>query len=113
MSTSGAWSHQCLCVCTSDPRQFARTGTCLAEPLLPAGHEYPVYIFLLIILRISGKRSLAQITTFDFVLLLIIAEASQQALLGDDYSITNAVLVIDRGAGRFGHRIFPIEAELA
>jgi uncharacterized membrane protein YcaP (DUF421 family) len=33
-------------------------------------------------------------TTFDFVLLLIIAEATQQGLIGDDYSITQAVLLI-------------------
>ncbi len=53
-----------------------------------------IYAFLLVIFRISGKRSLAQITTFDFVLLLVIGEATQQALLGNDFSITNAVLVI-------------------
>jgi uncharacterized membrane protein YcaP (DUF421 family) len=33
------------------------------------------YLFLMLIFRISGKRSLAQITTFDLVLLLIISEA--------------------------------------
>ena len=53
-----------------------------------------IYAILLIIFRISGKRSLAQITTFDFVLLLVIGEATQQALLGDDFSITNAFIVI-------------------
>jgi uncharacterized membrane protein YcaP (DUF421 family) len=53
-----------------------------------------IYGILLIIFRIAGKRSLAQITTFDFVLLLVIGEATQQALLGDDFSITNAVIVI-------------------
>jgi uncharacterized membrane protein YcaP (DUF421 family) len=53
-----------------------------------------IYGFLLTVFRISGKRSLAQITPFDFVLLLIVAEATQQALLGPDYSITNAALVI-------------------
>lgn len=53
-----------------------------------------VYIALLLIMRLAGKRSLAQITTFDFVLLLIIGEATQQALLGQDYSITNALIVI-------------------
>lgn len=53
-----------------------------------------IYFGLLIILRLSGKRSLSQITTFDFVLLLIIGDATQQALLGDDFSITNAFLVI-------------------
>ncbi len=53
-----------------------------------------IYIALMIIMRIAGKRSLAQITTFDFVLLLIIGEATQQALLGQDYSLTNALIVI-------------------
>ena len=43
---------------------------------------------------IGGQRSLAQITTFDFVLLLIIGEATQNALLGQDFSVTNAMLVI-------------------
>lgn len=52
------------------------------------------YFILLLVFRVAGKRSLAQITTFDFVLLLIIGEASQQALLGEDFSITNAVIVI-------------------
>ena len=53
-----------------------------------------VYIFLMIVFRISGKRSLSQITTFDFILLLIISEATQQALLGSDFSIINACVVI-------------------
>jgi uncharacterized membrane protein YcaP (DUF421 family) len=53
-----------------------------------------VYIALIAIFRLTGKRSLAQITTFDFILLLIVSEATQQALIGEDYSITNAVLVI-------------------
>jgi uncharacterized membrane protein YcaP (DUF421 family) len=53
-----------------------------------------VYGGLMVILRIAGKRTLAQMTTFDFVLLLIIAEATQQGLLGDDFSITNGILVI-------------------
>lgn len=53
-----------------------------------------VYFIILIILRISGKRTLSQITTFDFVLLLIVGEATQQALLGFDHSVTGAVLVI-------------------
>lgn len=53
-----------------------------------------VYLLLLLVFRISGKRSLAQITTFDFILLLIISETTQQALLGDDYSLTNAFLLI-------------------
>jgi uncharacterized membrane protein YcaP (DUF421 family) len=53
-----------------------------------------IYLALLVIFRISGKRTLAQITTFDFVVLLIVGEATQQGLLGDDFSVTNAVLVV-------------------
>ncbi len=53
-----------------------------------------VYIFLLIIFRIAGKRALSEITTFDFVLLLIISEVVQQALIGNDNSMTNAFLLV-------------------
>jgi uncharacterized membrane protein YcaP (DUF421 family) len=53
-----------------------------------------IYVVLLLVFRLAGKRSLAQITTFDFVLLLVIGEATQQALLGDDFSLTTAVIVI-------------------
>jgi uncharacterized membrane protein YcaP (DUF421 family) len=53
-----------------------------------------IYLGLLIILRCSGKRSLAQITTFDFVLLLVLGESTQQALIGDDFSITTGLLLI-------------------
>jgi uncharacterized membrane protein YcaP (DUF421 family) len=53
-----------------------------------------VYLFLLLIFRISGKRSLQNATTFDFVLLLIIAETTQQALVRDDASVTGAFVLI-------------------
>jgi uncharacterized membrane protein YcaP (DUF421 family) len=53
-----------------------------------------IYLALMIIFRFSGKRTLSESTPFDFVLLLIIAETTQQALLGEDYSITNALLLI-------------------
>lgn len=53
-----------------------------------------IYLVLLVILRISGRRSVAQLTPFDLVLLLIISETTQQALLGEDFSITNAIIVM-------------------
>jgi uncharacterized membrane protein YcaP (DUF421 family) len=53
-----------------------------------------VYVFLLLVFRIAGKRTLKQVTVFDFVLLLIISEATQQALIGEDHSFTGAALVI-------------------
>ena len=53
-----------------------------------------VYFVLMILFRVGGKRSLAQITTFDFVLLLIISEAIQQALIANDNSMMNALLLV-------------------
>ena len=54
-----------------------------------------IYAFLMLLFRISGKRSLSEMTNFEFVLLLlIVGEATQQAVLGKDYSMTNAFLVI-------------------
>jgi uncharacterized membrane protein YcaP (DUF421 family) len=53
-----------------------------------------IYFFLLLMFRVSGKRSFSEMTSFDFVLLLIIAEATQQALIGNDFSITQGLIVI-------------------
>ena len=53
-----------------------------------------IYLFVLILLRIMGKRSLSEATTFDVVLLLIISEVTQQALVGEDYSLTGAFILI-------------------
>ena len=55
-----------------------------------------VYLFLLILFRIAGRRTLGNITNFDFVLLLIISEATQNAMIGNDYSVTNGFLVIEK-----------------
>jgi uncharacterized membrane protein YcaP (DUF421 family) len=51
-----------------------------------------IYFALLIIFRITGKRSLGEITSFDFVLLLIISEAVSQSLLAADSSLTGGLL---------------------
>lgn len=53
-----------------------------------------MYFFLLLMIRISGKRTLSEVTIFDFVLILIIGDASQQGITGPDYSIINTVLII-------------------
>ena len=53
-----------------------------------------IYLFLLLVFRIAGKRPLAQMNAFDLVLLLIIGESASQALMGDDFSITTAVILI-------------------
>ncbi|HEU4506375.1 MAG TPA: YetF domain-containing protein [Nitrospira sp.] len=53
-----------------------------------------VYLLLMLIFRLAGRRTMAQMTSFDFVLLLIISEATQNAMIGDDYSLTNGGLVV-------------------
>jgi uncharacterized membrane protein YcaP (DUF421 family) len=52
------------------------------------------YLFVWLIFRITGKRTLAEITTFDAVLLLIISETTQAALVDNDNSFTNSALLI-------------------
>jgi uncharacterized membrane protein YcaP (DUF421 family) len=53
-----------------------------------------VYFFLLLIFRISGKQTLSQTTSFDLVLLLIISETTQQAMVDNDHSVMNGFLLI-------------------
>jgi uncharacterized membrane protein YcaP (DUF421 family) len=53
-----------------------------------------IYFVLWALLRASGRRTLGKLTSFDFVLLLVIGGVTQRALLGQDYSVTNALLVI-------------------
>ncbi len=61
------------------------------EPVLRA---LVVYALLFLIFRISGRRTLAQITPFDLVLTLIISESIQGALMDDDRSLTGAFLIV-------------------
>ena len=60
----------------------------------PIARGAAVYIMLLVIFRLAGRRTLAQMTSFDFILLLIISEATQNAMIGDDFSVTNGALVV-------------------
>lgn len=60
----------------------------------PVFRGLAIYLFILILFRIMGKRSLSEATTFDLVLLLIISEVTQQALVGQDYSLTGAFILI-------------------
>jgi uncharacterized membrane protein YcaP (DUF421 family) len=53
-----------------------------------------VYFALWAIIRVSGRRTLGEMTAFDFVLFLIIGGATQRALTGQDYSLTNAFLLV-------------------
>lgn len=53
-----------------------------------------IYLLIVVLFRLSGKRTMSELTTIDLVMLLIVSEATQQALLGDDFSLTTAALVI-------------------
>ena len=53
-----------------------------------------IYFFLLVVFRISGRRTLCKATTFDLVLLLIISEVTQEAMVDSDHSITNSAILI-------------------
>lgn len=53
-----------------------------------------MYFFLLIVFRVSGKRTLAEATPFDLLMLLVISETTQQAMVGEDHSLTGAFLMI-------------------
>ena len=67
---------------------------------LPLGVEYghgfrarQFTCFWSLCLKLPGG-ALLQMTSFDLILLLIISEATQQALLGEDFSITGAMITI-------------------
>ena len=53
-----------------------------------------IYAFLFLIFRIAGKRTLAQTSPFELILLLIISETTQQAMVDRDHSVINAFLLI-------------------
>jgi uncharacterized membrane protein YcaP (DUF421 family) len=61
----------------------------LAEKIL---RPVIVYLFLVVFLRIFGKRELAQLNPFDLVVLLSLSNTVQNAMIGDDNSVTGGVV---------------------
>jgi uncharacterized membrane protein YcaP (DUF421 family) len=53
-----------------------------------------VYFVLWLVIRSTGRRTLGQLTVFDFILFLIIGGAASRALMAQDYSLIHAFLVI-------------------
>jgi uncharacterized membrane protein YcaP (DUF421 family) len=51
-----------------------------------------VYLVILIGLRLAGKREIGQMTVFDLVVLLLIANAVQNAMVGSDTTLTGGLL---------------------
>jgi uncharacterized membrane protein YcaP (DUF421 family) len=51
-----------------------------------------IYVFLVAALRLVGKRELGQANTLDLVVLLLVANAVQNGIIGDDVSVTGALI---------------------
>jgi uncharacterized membrane protein YcaP (DUF421 family) len=51
-----------------------------------------VYVFLVISLRLSGKRELVQLNPFDLVVLLTLSNTVQNAIIGDDNSVSGGLI---------------------
>src|SRR6476659_8304164 len=51
-----------------------------------------VYFFLVIGLRLAGKRELAQLNPFDLVVLLTLSNTVQNAIIGNDNSVTGGII---------------------
>jgi uncharacterized membrane protein YcaP (DUF421 family) len=76
----------------------------LAEKIL---RPLVVYVFLVVALRLAGKRELAQLNPFDLVVLLTLSNTVQNAIIGEDNSVTGgligaaALLAINYAVARF------------
>src|SRR4051794_40410596 len=51
-----------------------------------------VYAALIVLLRVFGKRELAQMNPFDLVVLLMLSNTVQNAIIGDDNTVTGGLL---------------------
>src|SRR6187401_809815 len=51
-----------------------------------------VYVFLIVGLRLAGKRELAQLNPFDLIVLLTLSNTVQNAIIGDDNSLIGGVI---------------------
>lgn len=52
-----------------------------------------VYVVLLVMVRVSGKRSVGQFTPFDMILLILLGTAVQNSLIGEDVSLLGGLLL--------------------
>jgi uncharacterized membrane protein YcaP (DUF421 family) len=69
--------------------QIFALGVPLAEKVL---RPIAVYAFLVVVLRVFGKRELAQLNPFDLVVLLSLSNTVQNAIIGNDNSLTGGLV---------------------
>jgi uncharacterized membrane protein YcaP (DUF421 family) len=53
-----------------------------------------IYVALLLLLRLSGKRTVGQFTPFDLLVLVLLGDAVQGAMIAEDKSVTGGVLLV-------------------
>jgi uncharacterized membrane protein YcaP (DUF421 family) len=53
-----------------------------------------LYVFVIVVMRVVGRRELSSLTAIDLVLLIVMGDAIQQGLTQDDYSVTGAIIVV-------------------
>ena len=74
-----------------------------------------VYLFIMVGFRLTGKREVGQLAPFDFALILLIANAVQNAMVGPDTSLVGGLtaavvlLVVNWALGRLALRSRPFE----
>ena len=53
-----------------------------------------IFFFIFLLMRIVGRRELSSLEPFDLILLVVVGDSVQQALVQDDYSLTGAFIVV-------------------
>jgi uncharacterized membrane protein YcaP (DUF421 family) len=53
-----------------------------------------LYAFVILVMRVTGRRELSTLGPVDLVLLIVVGDAIQQGLTQDDYSVTGAVIAV-------------------
>lgn len=81
--TPELWNHKEI------PDMFFNLMPSVAEKML---RPIVVYVFLVVVLRIFGKRELAQLNPFDLVVLLLLSNTVQNAIIGNDLTVTGGLV---------------------
>jgi uncharacterized membrane protein YcaP (DUF421 family) len=53
-----------------------------------------LYAFLIVVMRVTGRRELSALSAVDLVLLIVLGDAIQQGLTQDDYSVVGALIAV-------------------
>jgi uncharacterized membrane protein YcaP (DUF421 family) len=72
-----------------DWRAFALPALSVLEKIV---RPLVVYLFLVLALRLAGKREIAQLNSFDFVVLLLLSNTVQNAIIGSDDSVSGGII---------------------